>query len=308
MTDSKKPARTKDMVHVRGGFSDANGVQEINTEMQLEEFDDRSRILISNELYRILKVVFSNPEKWFLHYSISNSNNAERDFCKAVINDVFCERNSLGRLYEFEWKALFERINSVIENAVYNEVLDILQYCCQWIDGEIKLGKGQPYTLFNRLFEEEYIGYRFVDGHIVAITDEQEISAIETACNNPYEGCRKQLQKSVEFLADRDKKDYKNCIKESISAVESICQVIVGDEHATLSAALKLLEDNGVIIHPSLKTAFSKLYGYTSDQGGIRHAEGMFESNVTFEEAKFMLVSCSAFINYMIAEYGKRTD
>ena len=45
-----------------------------------------------------------------------------------------------------------------------------------------------------------------------------------------------------------------------------------------------------------------------ADQGGIRHAEGMFESNVTFEEAKFMLVSCSAFINYMIAEYGKRTD
>ena len=48
-----------------------------------------------------------------------------------------------------------------------------------------------------------------------------------------------------------------------------------------------------------------KLYGYASDKGGIRHAEGLFESDVTFEEAKFMLVSCSAFINYLIAEFGK---
>ena len=82
--------------------------------------------------------------------------------------------------------------------------------------------------------------------------------------------------------------------------------MIVGDEKATLGDALKKLEDNGVQIHGALKEGFKKLYGYTSDQGGIRHAEGMFESNVTFEEAKFMLVSCSAFINYLIAEYSKR--
>ena len=47
------------------------------------------------------------------------------------------------------------------------------------------------------------------------------------------------------------------------------------------------------------------LFGYTSDEGGIRHAEGLFVSEVSFEEAKFMLVSCSAFVNYLISEYGK---
>ena len=58
-------------------------------------------------------------------------------------------------------------------------------------------------------------------------------------------------------------------------------------------------------IHPAMENAFTSLYGYTSDEGGIRHAEGLFESNVTFEEAKYMLVSCCAFVNYLIAEYGK---
>ena len=33
-----------------------------------------------------------------------------------------------------------------------------------------------------------------------------------------------------------------------------------------------------------------------------------FESNVTFEEAKYMLVSCSAFVNYLIAVSGKGSN
>ena len=68
---------------------------------------------------------------------------------------------------------------------------------------------------------------------------------------------------------------------------------------------MKKLEDCGTKLHPALKQGFLKIYGYTSDEGGVRHAEGMFVSDVTFEEAKFMLVSCSAFVNFLISEYGK---
>lgn len=41
------------------------------------------------------------------------------------------------------------------------------------------------------------------------------------------------------------------------------------------------------------------MYGYTSDTDGIRHDFGN-DSQVYFEEAKYMLVSCSAFMNYLI--------
>lgn len=57
-------------------------------------------------------------------------------------------------------------------------------------------------------------------------------------------------------------------------------------------------------MHSDLKEAFKKLYGYTSDADGIRHAL-MDESNLDFEDAKFMLVSCSAFTNYLIAKAAK---
>jgi len=46
------------------------------------------------------------------------------------------------------------------------------------------------------------------------------------------------------------------------------------------------------------------IYGYTSDEGGIRHAM-LEEKIIDFEDAKFMLVSCSAFINYLIMKSTK---
>ena len=58
-------------------------------------------------------------------------------------------------------------------------------------------------------------------------------------------------------------------------------------------------KEKGVIIHPSLKEAFNKLYGYTSNAKGIRHAGNLGGKDSTFEEAKFMLVSSCAFINYL---------
>ena len=103
---------------------------------------------------------------------------------------------------------------------------------------------------------------------------------------------------SLDLLADRKNPNYRNSIKESISAVESFCKLITKDDNASLGEALSEIEKE-YSLHGALKSSFSSLYGYTSDAGGIRHA--LIESDVTveFEEAKFMLVSCSAFINYL---------
>jgi hypothetical protein len=65
--------------------------------------------------------------------------------------------------------------------------------------------------------------------------------------------------------------DYRNCVKESISAVESAARQIAG-EGAKLADALAALERKGVTLHPALKKGFLRLYGYTSDDDGIRHA------------------------------------
>ena len=73
---------------------------------------------------------------------------------------------------------------------------------------------------------------------------------------------------------------------------------MLNDPKPTLGKALKMLEEKGVPLHRSLNAGFEKLYGFTSDADGIRHA-GLNTSNVDADLAKFMLVSCSAFVNYL---------
>jgi hypothetical protein len=98
-------------------------------------------------------------------------------------------------------------------------------------------------------------------------------------------------------LGQRPQADLRNAIKEAVSAVESAARVVTGIEKATLDDALKVLERTGRV-HPTLKAAWSKLYGYTSDEHGVRHA--MTEDpKVDFKTAKYMVVSCAAFVNLL---------
>ena len=76
---------------------------------------------------------------------------------------------------------------------------------------------------------------------------------------------------------------------------------------ATLGNAMKKLKDNGVHIHSAMEKAYASLYGYTSDENGIRHGGTDF-TNAPSEDAKYMLVSCSAFVNYLIEKWNKATN
>ena len=50
-----------------------------------------------------------------------------------------------------------------------------------------------------------------------------------------------------------------------------MARIVSEKPKATLSDALKAIEKNG-LLHEALKDGFIKLYGYTSDADGIRHA------------------------------------
>ena len=81
------------------------------------------------------------------------------------------------------------------------------------------------------------------------------------------------------------------------AAVEAMARIVSGNPKATLGDALKVLERNGKL-HPSLKESFVKLYGYTNDDDGIRHAM-LDEPNLTQADAKYFLLTCTSFVNYL---------
>ena len=137
-------------------------------------------------------------------------------------------------------------------------------------------------------------------GCIVQITSEEEIKEIEEAISNSnkWEPVNIHLKAAITYFSNRENPDYRNSIKEAISSIESLCVIITGDSKATLGPTLGVIEKK-YKIHGALKSAFTSLYGYTSDAGGIRHKLLTDDIVVSMEDAKFMLVSCSAFINYL---------
>jgi len=159
----------------------------------------------------------------------------------------------------------------------------------------------------NHVLEQELSGYRFIAGKLTPVTTKEEISAIEraiaeTATAFPHSTTH--LRQAIALLAQRPKADYRNSIKESISSVESLCAAITGNQKATLGEALKAIDPEAEL-HGALRGAFEKLYGYTSDANGIRHAL-MDEEHLEQEDAVFMLVACSAFISYVIAKRARK--
>lgn len=149
-------------------------------------------------------------------------------------------------------------------------------------------------------FERHKFAYRVIGKEIVEITSKNEIVSIETALATSSKNVQLHLNKALELYSLRPVGDYRNSIKEGISAVEAFCRDKTGER--TLGQALKHLENNGVLIPSLLKSAFDKLYAYTNQPDtGIRHAlmddEGKYTPSS--DEALFMLISCSAFINYL---------
>lgn len=197
-------------------------------------------------------------------------------------------------------------------NSKWYSVYDVFEYCFEYIyKSSFKRNLSGSYALVenaiertNAILEEEKSGYRVINYEFTPITDEQEIDSISETVSNPYGAVSTHMKKALELYSDRTAPDYENSIKESISAVESMCCVITGasGSQATLGKMLKKLEEKNVTIHPSMREAFNKLYGYTSDADGIRHG-GIDFSNAPAEDALYMLVSCSAFINYIKQKY-----
>lgn len=155
----------------------------------------------------------------------------------------------------------------------------------------------------NIIFQRENSAYRFVDEVITEITNEDEIKSIEDGINAPLEKAGLHLKEALILLSNRAHPDYRNSIKESISAVEAVCRHITGE--STLDRALLKLKNKRIIIPDMLEDGMKKLYYFTNGEAGIRHALMDESISIDFEEAKYMLVTCSAFVNYLNGKLSK---
>ena len=275
-------------IHVKGGFSERKGIKHFSDIVQTKDLNERTR----NKLYTASKEIFDLINK--------NPNKYGDYFVEYVYEELFSlTKRDIPNYYGYVYSEIFEIIYGIFQKENYIEVFTFIEGIINaytYIDNisYSRFNCRKYYIqLLSTIFKTENVNYRIIDGKVTDIVNEEQINSIEETLNNPYKVVSEHYSKAIEQLYSV--KDYANSIKESISTVEAMCQIINGSKE-TLGKALNNLK---VEIHPALKSAYSSIYGYTSDENGTRHANGIGEKNATFEEAKYMLVSCSAFVNYL---------
>jgi hypothetical protein len=273
-------------------FSERYGYKPVREIIQIESMDQPLR----NRLWSLLKVYcWDNVRYSSGMYSgcyISEKSNEDLYFlCRQLWFSYFKE--PLDQL-DSDWNEVLTQLRKYFFDCEWYEAYDFIEF----VAGNYKKNEFQEpfFKSCNGVLEKEMSGYRFVEGVISRITQKEEIQEIEQALESSFGPVATHTRRSLELLSDRNTPDYRNSIKEAISAVESLVAQVLGVKTATLGQLIKKLE-----LHPALKTAFISLYGYTSDKGGIRHALMEKEAN-DFHDAKFMLVVCCSFINYVEAK------
>ena len=129
--------------------------------------------------------------------------------------------------------------------------------------------------------------------------------AIETVEQSGSAGAKTHLHNAVEAI---NEKRYADAVRESIHAVESVARTIDPKASKTLRPAIRSLEAKGVLKHPAFQEACIKLYKYTSDESGIRHALlDERAADVDLDDAVFMFGACASFAAYLVNRHKQLT-
>jgi hypothetical protein len=268
-------------------FSQRLGLTEVRKALQIEHIDE----LLENRIWNLLQYTLFSKMK-------NTSASGAQMICNLIWTEFLGQRLDETPKFKTSYSRDFEdRFKEIYFESEWYEKYDFIEFVA---DLDAKFLNVNFQKECNHVLKKELSGYRLIENKIVQVTEEEEIVAIENAIKDTSEfnSVNTHLKAAIGLLSNRENPDYRNSIKESISAIESISSIITGKSNTTLGAALKEIE-NKYQIHKALKSAFSSLYGYTSDSGGIRHSLLEDDIEVTFEDAKFMLVSCSAFISYL---------
>ena len=195
-----------------------------------------------------------------------------------------------------DWDYIKGEYSKVFLHGAWHGVFDFIEHISHF---KIIKNEGVFSREINDVLEKEKVGYKFISRKFIPITNKEEAKEIEQAVESlPYQNAREHLQKAAALFADRENPDYANSIKESISAVESLSRELTDERD--FSVAVRKLN-----LHGAFTEALIKMYGYTSDEAGIRHAKTKESLPPDQATARYMLVICSAVVNFIA---DKTTD
>lgn len=269
-------------------FAQRYGYQPIQPPLILEQFEAKVRIGFFNTFHDCIY-----PANYFAYDE--QTRQVHGGWLRSIYVDFF--QFQIGR-----FPSSFDNyLSEFFHTSDWLEVIHFIEFIIHWSKVH-QMGKnvGKFVEQINRGLEKNNSGYRIHEEQFIPITNCEELEELSILSKNvespSLAGINNHLKASISLLTSGNPDHYRNSIKESISMVGTIARVIA--QEGTLGAALKALEKQQHI-NTQLKNGFEKLYAYSNGPGGIRH-ELMDLKVVEPEIARYFLISCSAFTNYLI--------
>lgn len=268
-------------------FSQRNGLAPVPPQLQLG--------MLSTNLRNRLHYAFDSSFDRSLGYGTMSAYLV--DPWKQILKDThvkFLERNVAN--YDSDVSAQRKLLERIATGASLGGLFDYIEFLIQHPmcpDGLV--------AEIADAFVQGRAAYRILDGRTVSAVgsplEAQAISEAVAATTGVAPGANRHL---LGAASDLRHGDWSGSIRNSIHAVESVA-VLLAPTKDTLSDALAVLSTKGHI-HGGLRAAFSKLYGYSSDEEGVRHALVFQDSSAADEtDALFMLGACASFVSYLLA-------
>ena len=200
-------------------------------------------------------------------------------------------------------KSNSSNIKDLVLTQPYNVVFDFLQFLMRHRFSPRGLEK-----FVNSVFKQFMCAYTVVDEGptIVPLSLPEQAEStkrsFQTLSEKVFAGARQHLVESAQLInAGKPAAS----VRESIHAVESVARCLDERSSTSLKPALDALSKKNVKLHPAFKMGVERLYGYTNDEDGIRHAQLGHDVSVAMEDAVFMFGACAAFSAYLVDKARK---
>jgi hypothetical protein len=198
-------------------FSERYGYKKIRELVQIDSIDEPLR----NALWSLLKIhIWDNvhyaSSMYGGGYYLSNESNREfKGLCERLWFHYF--KKPLDQL-DNKWTKVLEQLRVYFFECEWYEVYDFIEF----VANNYKKYKFREAFMqsCNAVLEKEVSAYRFVDGLLSRITEQEQLEEIELALEKARGPVQMHLRRALELLSNGEEPDYRNSIKESISAVK----------------------------------------------------------------------------------------
>ncbi|HXH15656.1 MAG TPA: hypothetical protein VNJ10_05945 [Sphingomonas sp.] len=274
-------------------FGQRQGLEAMPSQLALGTLSPQLKALLWDAIHKSFMDHVKNKTHSTIKYLLSPWTTLVREYW---VRRLFRNVDEVG-----DWRWSFQVVKTIMTSDSHLTVFNFVQFLLERDDIPNGLSGAIQIAL-----HESRAAYRVIDRLMVPVASDEQAHAVQialaTVATSPAKGAATHLRNAAGYLTQGR---WSDSVRESISAVEGIAKSIEPTAD-TLGPALAKLKTS-ISLNPTLASAFGKLYGYSSDEKGIRHAlvfDG--QPNVTERDALFMFGSCASFVAFLVsASSGK---